>query len=88
MTHFRRFVLVACSVAPFYPTLAQAQINPFRSSNCAGLHAVDIRLMNDAASKLLERPDLNVGTTETWANGRHRDAMVNWCKTSAGWKIS
>jgi hypothetical protein len=120
MTHRRRSVLVACSVVLFCPPLAQAQINPFRGGSRAGLRSDDLKLMEDAASKLLARPDLSVGSTEAWFNdrtgasgtvsvegtttrhgmtchkvnyatlqqgGRHRDSVVNWCKTPAGWKI-
>ena len=70
MTHLRRLLLMAASVALLGPTLAQAQVNPFRSSGRAGLRADDIKLMEEAASKLLARPDLSVGSTEAWSNDR------------------
>jgi hypothetical protein len=121
MTHLRRSVLMACSLSILCPAFVQAQINPFRSSNRAGLRPDDIKLMDSASSKLLARPDLSVGSTEAWSNdstgasgtvsvedtavrrgitchrvnyattqrgGRHRNTVVNWCKTTAGWKIS
>jgi surface antigen len=68
MIKLRPFVPVVCSVALLLTTSAQAQINPFRSGSRAGLRPNDIKLMEEAASKLLAKPDLRVGSTEAWSN--------------------
>src|SRR3954468_15915007 len=68
MIKLRPFVPVVCSVALLLTTSAQAQINPFRSGSRAGLRPNDIKLMEEAASKLLAKPDLRVGSTEAWSS--------------------
>jgi surface antigen len=47
---------------------AQAQINPFRGSRGAPLTADDITALTDATNRLLDRPNLATGGTETWSN--------------------
>jgi surface antigen len=49
---------------------AFAQINPFRGSVGTPLTAADIAALTDATNRLLDRPDLNVGDTETWSNSQ------------------
>ena len=47
---------------------AFAQINPFRGSSGTPLSAADIAALTDATNRLLDRPDLVAGGTETWSN--------------------
>ena len=47
---------------------AHAQINPFRGSKGTPLNAADIDALTDATNRLLDRPDVAVGSTETWSN--------------------
>lgn len=54
---------VACLTEPAY-----AQINPFRGSRGTPLSSGDITALTDATNRLLDRPELVVGGTETWSN--------------------
>jgi surface antigen len=47
---------------------AHAQINPFRGSKGTPLRSADLKALTDATYRLLDRPDLAVGSTETWSN--------------------
>jgi surface antigen len=47
---------------------AFAQINPFRGSRGTPLRAADIAALTEATNRLLDRPDLVPGGTETWSN--------------------
>jgi len=47
---------------------AQAQINPFRGSRGTRLNTADLAALGDATTRLLERPGLVPGGTETWRN--------------------
>ena len=47
---------------------AYAQINPFRGSKEQPLNNADITALTDATNRLLDRPQLAVGGTETWSN--------------------
>ena len=45
-----------------------AQISPFRGSRGATLSQADITALTDATNRLLDRPQLATGGTETWNN--------------------
>lgn len=45
-----------------------AQINLFRGSKGTPLSAADITAITDATNRLLDRPNLVSGGTETWSN--------------------
>lgn len=47
---------------------AQAQINPFRGSRGTRLNMADLTALGNATTRLLERPGLAAGGTETWRN--------------------
>lgn len=47
---------------------AYAQINPFRGSKAPPLNNADITALIDATNRLLDRPQLVAGGTETWSN--------------------
>ncbi len=47
---------------------ALAQINPFRGSVGTALSAADIAALTDATNRLLDRPQLVAGGTESWSN--------------------
>lgn len=47
---------------------AYAQVNPFRGSKAPPLNNADIAALTDATNRLLDRPQLVVGGTETWSN--------------------
>jgi surface antigen len=49
------------------PALSQL-LNPFRGSSATPLQADDITALSDATHRLLDRPQLQVGSTETWSN--------------------
>lgn len=56
-------LIAACLSRP-----AIAQINPFRGTSGTPLSAADITALTDATNRLLDRPELVVGGTETWSN--------------------
>ena len=56
-------LIAACLSVP-----ALAQINPFRSGRGAPLSAADIQALTEATNRLLDRPQLAPGETETWSN--------------------
>ena len=61
--------------ATLLPTLAVAQINPFRSRwGAEQLRNEDVRLLMDTSRQLLERPTLRDGESETWNNPRTRSS--------------
>lgn len=45
-----------------------AQINPFRGSAATPLNSDDIAALTAATNRLLDRPQLVAGGTETWSN--------------------
>ena len=47
---------------------AQAQINPFQSSQKSGLSNSDFKALDEATQQFLARPDLSPGTHEEWKN--------------------
>jgi len=47
---------------------ATAQINPFRGSRGTPLNSDDLNALFHATTRLLDRPQLSVGTTEQWTN--------------------
>jgi len=57
-------LLIAASLA--LPALGQ--VNPFRGSSATPLNADDITALTEATNRLLDRPQLATGTTETWSN--------------------
>jgi surface antigen len=50
------------------PGLASAQINPFRGRGADKLTADDVRMLMDASNRLLARPSLHTGASESWKN--------------------
>lgn len=62
----RLLPLLLIAVCLSAPTLAQ--INPFRGSRGAPLSSADIQALTEATNRLLDRPQLAVGGTETWSN--------------------
>jgi surface antigen len=56
-------LIAACLSQP-----ALAQINPFRGSSATPLNADDISALTEATNRLLDRPQLVAGGTETWNN--------------------
>ena len=56
-------LIAACLSQP-----SLAQINPFRGSRSTPLNSDDIAALTDATNRLLDRPQLTVGGTETWNN--------------------
>lgn len=55
--------IVACLALP-----AKAQINPFRGSAGTPLNNDDIAALIDATNRLLTRPKLAIGDSDTWSN--------------------
>ncbi len=47
---------------------ASAQINTFRNNVGTPLNAADIAALTEATNRLLDRPRLVAGATETWSN--------------------
>ncbi len=47
---------------------AYAQVNPFRGTKAPPLSAADITALTEATNRLLDRPQLVAGGTETWSN--------------------
>src|SRR5690242_15755275 len=47
---------------------AYAQVNPFRGSKAPPLSAADNAALIDATNRLLDRPQLVAGGTESWSN--------------------
>ena len=71
-------VLLPLLIATLIAQPAFAQINPFRNSSATPLNAADIAALTDATNRLLDKPHLASGNTETWTNPairskRHRD---------------
>ena len=56
-------LLSACLTWP-----ASAQINPFRGTNSTPLNADDIDALTAATNRLLDRPQLVAGQSESWSN--------------------
>ena len=56
-------LVVGCLTLP-----AQAQINPFRGSVGTPLNNDDIAALTDATNRLLQRPQLATGDSESWSN--------------------
>jgi len=56
-------LIAACLSQPSF-----AQINPFRGSRATPLNADDIAALTEATNRLLDRPQLTTGGTETWNN--------------------
>jgi surface antigen len=66
MIHHR--ILPLLLIAACLSQSALAQINPFRGSRATPLNADDVKALNDATNRLLERPQLAAGGTESWSN--------------------
>jgi hypothetical protein len=56
-------LIAACLSEP-----ALSQINPFRGNRGTPLNADDMAALRDATNRLLDRPQLIAGETETWSN--------------------
>lgn len=50
------------------PAIAVAQINPFRGRGAASLTNADMQMLIDASNRLLARPSLKTGISESWKN--------------------
>jgi surface antigen len=61
-------VLLPLLIATFLAQPALAQINPFRNSSATPLNSADISALSDATNRLLDKPHLASGNTETWNN--------------------
>ena len=62
--HLPSLLLVtACLSQPAF-----AQINPLRGSAATPLNGADITALTEATNRLLDRPSLVAGGTETWSN--------------------
>jgi hypothetical protein len=63
----RRFLplllIAVCLAAPSF-----AQLNTFRGSSRTPLNAADVAALTAATNRLLDRPQLVAGETETWSN--------------------
>ena len=66
MRHHRLLPVLLMAICLSQP--AFAQINPFRGSVGTPLSAADIAALTDATNRLLDRPNLSVGDTESWSN--------------------
>jgi surface antigen len=66
MNLHRLLPLFLTAVCLSQPVLAQ--INPFRGSRGTPLDAADLTALTDATNRLLDRPQLASGGTETWSN--------------------
>ena len=55
-------------IAAISSQVAFAQINPFRGSSGTPLNAADIAALTAATDRLLDRPGLVAGGTDTWSN--------------------
>ncbi len=62
----RLLPLLLVSICLSQPALAQ--INPFRNSSRTPMSAEDISALTEATNRLLDRPQLVAGGTETWSN--------------------
>ena len=65
--NFRHALPLLLSAACLFQP-AQAQINPFRGSRGTPLNNDDIAALTEATNRLLDRPKLVSGGTETWSN--------------------
>ena len=66
MALHRRLIALLIAASLSHPALAQ--INPFRSGRGTPLNAADIAALTEATNRLLDRPQLVAGGTETWSN--------------------
>jgi surface antigen len=64
----RRHLLPLLLVVVCFSQPVLAQINPFRGSAGTPLNDADIAALTDATNRLLDRPHLATGGTETWSN--------------------
>lgn len=55
-------------LAILLPISASAQINPFRGSRGSPLNSQDLAALNEATTRLLDRPQLTAGASESWNN--------------------
>ena len=66
MIHKR--IVLSLLVAALCVEPALAQVNPFRGSRSTPLNSDDITALTEATNRLLDRPQLTVGATESWSN--------------------
>ena len=64
----RSFFLAVLAVVLLAPDLASAQINPFGGAQGMTLSNDDFATMSHAVERLLARPKLHVGSSESWKN--------------------
>lgn len=62
-----RFAALALIVG-LAPGIAVAQINPFRGRGADRLTNADMQMLMSASDRLLARPSLRTGTSESWKN--------------------
>ena len=68
MSKLRLLVYLMAAIGLSMPVYAQ--INPFRGSSGTPLTSADLTALTDATNRLLNRPDLAVGDSETWSNAQ------------------
>ena len=66
MTPHRLLPLLLIGLYLSQPALAQ--VNPFRGSKDTPLSASDITAINEATTRLLDKPQLVIGASEPWTN--------------------
>ena len=66
----RSFFLAVLAAMLLVPDLASAQINPLGGAQGMTLSNDDFATMSHAAERLLARPKLHVGSSESWKNPR------------------
>ena len=65
---YRALLLLILTIA--CPLSATAQINPFRGSRGTPLNAEDLSALRGATNRLLESPQLAIGSQESWSNAK------------------
>lgn len=64
---------VLCLSVIAWPSISDAQINPFQSSR-TGLRGDDLSLMNAAASQLYQQDTVGNGSASHWSNSKTGDS--------------
>jgi len=72
MVRFGLFATALCLCVLAWPSISDAQINPFRGSR-NGLRGDDFALMNAAASQLYQQDTVADGATSHWSNPKTGD---------------
>jgi 17 kDa outer membrane surface antigen len=63
------FATALCLCVVTWPSISDAQINPFQSSR-TGLRGNDLTLMNAAASQLYQQDTVTDGAASHWSNSK------------------